>query len=260
MLDFFSRRAGVPINQDWGSWCLQVKIENCQILVFCAKWALFSNPLTYGLIECHLLFHDPKVHCQFSTSEECSAHNVLLTLPTSWLHHINGTRVLEGGVCNCMHCINFCYMVAPSTHLTLTQKLDVSSAVPWDSSWQQQCVLFLVNHEFSWWVVECMLRLPVGVAMYSWGQTILLETSHQVLQLLDPHTMEHSGFPESVSLLTFIFLVMSCHRNESTVVHNPRRTCMFIHVCMVWVYAWCSRGPSQNTQRDFLQFVWGGNV
>ena len=39
---------------------------------------------------------------------------------------------------------------------------------------------------------------------------------------------------------------VSTELNESTVVHNPRRIYMFIHVCMVWVCTWCSRGPSQN--------------
>ena len=40
---------------------------------------------------------------------------------------------------------------------------------------------------------------------------------------------------------------MSAICNESTVVHNPQHICVFIHVCVVWVYAWCSRGQSQNT-------------
>ena len=68
-----------------------------------------------------------------------------------------------------------------------------------------------------------MLKLPLGVAMKLWGQTILLETSCQVLQPLILNTMmkpEHScthwlALVEegSVCLLALVLFVTAYYRN-----------------------------------------------
>ena len=85
-----------------------------------------------------------------------------------------------------------------------------------------------------------MLRLPLGVAVYSWGQTVLPQIIQQVLQSLDPHAMKkakHSSTHQlslmrerSINLLTLIFLVTSSSRNNGAGVDGSHQLSEDRHV------------------------------